>query len=315
MNRRMHHAMISQYALQEASGDGRVEFDQAVKSYTDVTLYGKCEQDGTPTPESPVPVRYNDGQFVGRGQNLFEMKSYIVGRVSIFEERTEVIHVAGEEGSGENAYSSGQIQFQFATLPKSQYLVSIPVKLLSVGKYGNKTALLVGTPNNYAEYSFAAKKVAENARTVISVAVHATTQIASVTMRLNNCEWDIYIDQIQIKLGDTATPYTPYHDGGTAQAPELYGIGDVRDEWDPLTGRGVRRCAVIKSYAGEAISTPYISSTGELSEGATVVYVIPDTPFETTPAPLSNPTGYAQIIQLDGSVADCPIKAKYLTHS
>ena len=111
--------------------------------------------------------------------------------------------------------------------------------------------------------------------------------------------------------------YEPYYDGGQATAVELWAIpgADIRDEWDAQTGWGVRRCATIESYAGEEITTPYISSTGELSEGATVIYGIPDTPFWAEPARLTMPPGYGQIIQVSGSVPDCQITAKYLTHS
>jgi hypothetical protein len=33
----------------------------------------------------------------------------------------------------------------------------------------------------------------------------------------------------------------PYFDGGEATAPELHAIGDYKDEWDPQTGKGIRR--------------------------------------------------------------------------
>ena len=106
-------------------------------------------------------------------------------------------------------------------------------------------------------------------------------------------------------------------DGGQAAAPELWAVPgtEYMDEWDAQTGRGVRRCAVIGSYSGEQITTPYISSTGELSEGAMVVYGIPDKPFAAEPARLVQPNGPGQITQVSGAVPGCPIEAAYLTHS
>ena len=56
---------------------------------------------------------------------------------------------------------------------------------------------------------------------------------------------------LQIEEGTTVTPYTPYFDGGTAVAPELLAIPgtDIRDEWNPQTGMGVRRVGV-QSFDG-----------------------------------------------------------------
>lgn len=206
-------------------------------------------------------------------------------------------------------------------------------------------------------------------------------------------------DQIQVVRGeytaDTMPPYTPYHDGGQAQAPELWAIPgtDYRDEWDPQTGRGIRRVKKLVLDGAEAWVTnkqndykiciyfnarffpplPALSGNGVCThfpisyEGATVissgwndklgiatanttgcVYMSlplsvlesPDLdgakaylaqqyadgtpvtlltaydsqPFATDPQPLTQPTGYGQIIQTSGDVPDCPFTARYLTH-
>lgn len=121
-------------------------------------------------------------------------------------------------------------------------------------------------------------------------------------------------ERVQIEQGDTSTDYEPHYDGGEATAPTLYAVGKHQDEWNPQTGKGVRRCAVIESYGGESITTDYISTTGELTEDAKVVYCIPDTPFETDPAPMTCPTGYGQIAQVGGSIDNCALEVKYLSH-
>ena len=54
----------------------------------------------------------------------------------------------------------------------------------------------------------------------------------------------------------------------------LFGIFDYADTLDYSSGTITRHIGVIESYNGETITTPYISSTGELSEGATVIYVL-----------------------------------------
>lgn len=63
---------------------------------------------------------------------------------------------------------------------------------------------------------------------------------------------DCRISNIQIEEGETVTNYEPYFDGGEVTAPMLYGIGEYRDEWDPQTGRGIRRIAKVALNGSEA---------------------------------------------------------------
>lgn len=102
-------------------------------------------------------------------------------------------------------------------------------------------------------------------------------------------------------------------DGSAAVAPRLCAIPetDVRDTWDAQSGQGVRRCAEILSYGGEEVTAPYVSSTGELSEGAHVIYAVPETSFETPPQPLTQTAGAGSVTQIGGNVARCPLSVTY----
>lgn len=67
----------------------------------------------------------------------------------------------------------------------------------------------------------------------------------------------------------------------TIQTPNgLKGIGDVRDYVDFERGKYVQRIGVIESYDGEEVIEPYLSTTGELSKGATVYHILAE-PIET----------------------------------
>lgn len=60
---RMFNALSMQFKKQVAEGAGAVAFD-GVKCYMPkATFYGACQQDGTPTPESPVPVLCNNSKW------------------------------------------------------------------------------------------------------------------------------------------------------------------------------------------------------------------------------------------------------------
>lgn len=106
-----------------------------------------------------------------------------------------------------------------------------------------------------------------------------------------------YRVKVQIEKGSSVTDWEPY------QVPQTLPVGTpnglpglpvssdgnhtdasgqqwICDEVD--FGRGVYEhwTGLIESYAGEAVNGVYMSSTGELSEGATVLYAL-DIPYET----------------------------------
>ncbi len=66
--------------------------------------------------------------------------------------------------------------------------------------------------------------------------------------------------------------YEPYRPEVTITIPLLRSVGIMKDEFYPKTGQIIRKCGYIESYDREVITTPYISSTGELGTGATVTY-------------------------------------------
>ena len=83
-----------------------------------------------------------------------------------------------------------------------------------------------------------------------------------------------YNDFVQYQGEQTATlPYTlnaiPVESGGNVT---IDGQQYIADYVDFDSRKLVRLCGVIDSYSSEEITTPYISTTGELSEGAIVAY-------------------------------------------
>lgn len=60
----------------------------------------------------------------------------------------------------------------------------------------------------------------------------------------------------------------------------------------------------------------YLAAQYAAGTPVTIWYALADPePFYHPPAKLTMPTGYGQIIQVSGDVLDCPITARYLTHS
>lgn len=324
MDRTAYNALLAQYRVRELTGDGAVSWDGGVHCVIpEVKLLGKCGQNGTPTPEAPVQVKCNNGTFVVNGQNIFDANTFTQELLSI--EGSSQATIDGRNCvrfSNRNTHIYGEL-IPFHVKENTQYTIQLSIKADGIPTDGSGSIYVIiyytdGTSTNifasmaqYAQNWTVATKTTDAGKTIDYLKLSYGTE----------WYWIIDVGSISMVEGnyttDTMPPYAPYFDGGTAQAPDLYGIPgtDYRDEWDAQTGRGVRRCAIIESYAGETITTPYISSTGELSDGATVIYGIPDTPFYATPARLTMPPGAGQIIQTGGDVADCPISVKYLAHS
>lgn len=93
--------------------------------------------------------------------------------------------------------------------------------------------------------------------------------------------------EFQIEEGSTATEYKPYQeqstlidmnkydeDGNITGYYELSSIGDIKDTLTIQNGKANinQKIDKISSYNGETITTTYISTTGELTTGATVYY-------------------------------------------
>lgn len=104
-----------------------------------------------------------------------------------------------------------------------------------------------------------------------------------------------------LNLGSTAMPYEPYQ-GSVTPLPiprPLRRVGDVKDKCvTRQEHEGAEKLVVtynvgyIASYAGESITTAWISSTGALSTGAEVAYVLssPET-YAADPLDIDNAAG------------------------
>ncbi len=110
----------------------------------------------------------------------------------------------------------------------------------------------------------------------------------------------IDIDTFQLEEGAEETAYEPYSGETTnlsINAP-LRKVGDIADYVDIKNGEVVRRIGVIDSYNGEKIDADYISSTGSLTTGAKVYYVLDEEQTEKV-----DTTNILKKVKLNGSVS------------
>ena len=138
-------------------------------------------------------------------------------------------------------------------------------------------------------------------RSSITVIVPNETDKIRVIFRVDQLKGQAIGDfvrmyDIQVEIGSTVTAYEPYktQQPVTISPPNgLPGLkvssgGNYTDasgqQWicDEIvrnergTGKRIQRIGIIESYASETINTAYMSTTGQLTEGATVLYVLDD---------------------------------------
>lgn len=349
MNRNTFNAMAAQYAVKETAGEGAVSWDDGVRCVLpEVLIGGKVEQehyegynrlqlDGK-TENYEVKVSYDPATqiFTLNGTKTLPGNLILSDAAFINWDGAEKFRTVRQKVGGNVTLDGGS-----ATSREGRYLLwSVFTNDSSV--FTARTECLAGDE----EVEFVGRTI-NNTNKIDESPAGTGYRILLQCLGIS-ADKPIVFDNYQVRLmlvdADMPIPtaYEPYtggvpvpnpdwpvipmvsegttvvsNGGGTAVAPELLAIPgtEYRDTWNPQTGKGVRRCAVIESYAGETISTPYISSTGELSDGAYVIYGIADTPFQTDPQPLIAPRGSGQIVQTGGNLDGVPITVKYVTHS
>lgn len=100
-----------------------------------------------------------------------------------------------------------------------------------------------------------------------------------ITIQAWNTGNIIEIKDIQLELGSTATDYEPYQVHKQEVKLGSIEVGKIGDYQDRIYKTGdkwyiEKQIAKITAYNGESISTDYISTTGQLTTGATVYYAL-----------------------------------------
>lgn len=275
---RMFNALSMQFKKQVSDGAGAVAFD-GVKCYTPkATFYGECLQNGTPTPESPVPVLCNNAKWTtpvwnqpvvnGRPDSSYGIT---VEGGTIFVENGELEYVA-QSTSGRNciyvsvnkmklnhiyyltASALGKYRDTFYIRVAGSSYMGIPVKDMDLNEQNYTKMATIFTSimeepyaSIYIGYlSGGIMEMGETYRVKNVMLVDLTALFGAGNEPSTVEEFEAWAKANGHDL-DTYQPYdkgTPI--GGAVDLsllPDggLYGIGDVHDEWDVVSGDGIRR--------------------------------------------------------------------------
>ena len=277
--------MTGELVISYARGSMIQLTDAAERKLRGLTIYGKTTQNGTPSPTAPVPmVSVGDGGSIAvsmAGKNLFS--GWVSGRV----------------------LTSGAF-IEYVSGVRTDH-IPVPYGVNSFFVSGVTTDVTTMLAFYDPEKNFIGRTNATSVSALTWLAPENTAWIALTCYLTNTTEpiGDKVPQNVQIEIGRAASDYEPYKEPQTLtiQKPTdvpvfLPGIhvsegGNYTDEngwqWvcdevDFARGVYVQRVWRIASYAGENLSTAYMSATGSLSNGAEILYVLA-APIET---PLSS---------------------------
>lgn len=291
------------------TGNPAVCEDSVAWGLQGLKIYGKSTQDGTPSPENPVPIA-----SAGEGGSV---------ELNIF---------------GKNLCPYGTKTFTGYLIEPFGYFLPAGTYTLSVTANSEDqeyNLCLVYFFNTQTGKGVANKTINRDTRVSVKFLVpqkfDAIYLYSSIGASQSQGKRATFSD-IQLEVGSVATPYEPYTGqslplstpNGLPGIPVSSGgnytdsVGQqlASDYWDFGDGQQHILCDEIASYNGEEITTPYISSTGALTTGAQVLYVLPKP--RTEPIPAETMAAYRALTTYSGttvvSTADpvAGIEARYI---
>lgn len=254
-----------------------------------------------------------DTFMVNTGSTALPYEPYTYGAPSPSVEYPQAIDIAGNGGSinvkmtGKNLFdvdsweildkqSDGSYKTNQATtqknlqidIPVGVYILSYDCKsdadsnarLRVVYEDGTTGATVLPSNGTYVHFKY----VTENKK------------ISSIGTDFSRYGSGIELKRIQLEYGSVETSYEPYKSTQSVNLSTPNGLAGLKvssggnytdasgQQWicDEIvrnergTGKRIQRIGIIESYASETINTAYMSTTGQLTEGATVLYVLDD---------------------------------------
>lgn len=279
----------NRYHVKEHEYQGtKIVAEHTYRAELGLKVYGKSTQNGVPSPENPIPINSigdsGSVDVVVTGKNLIPTnlaQNGISYNADTKRWKFEALSKYGlinvriiDPDKGSYILPAGQYTFTVIDSQNMQYI--------SISSVGNKNdwKILLNLRETNPLGTFT---LTEDTRIGLFVAPTDTTQPGYI--------------QIQLERGATATSYQPYREPQTFTINTPNGLCGILvdtggnytdstgqqwvcDEVDFERGVYVQRIGKILSYNDEVITTKYMSTTGKLTTGAIVTYVLV-TPIET----------------------------------
>ena len=247
-------------------GNPAIAQGSLARRYPGITMQGWTEQNGTPTPETPVPIVSAGTQNQDAGKWEYEVK--LTG-ANLFDPANltggEIVEYNGVQCY---KYTDNAVNFTYVDdfAENTQYCIN--VRALRLEENENR---LITIRINYTDGHIQRRTFSPNELESFVSSVDKT--IESISGEDNYglvCYLDLSITTLGI--GTEPLPYQPYKEQTVTLAADR-----PLTKWDKLEKRNgqwgwVYKSAEIESYTDESVPSEYYSTTGRLSTGAQVWY-------------------------------------------
>lgn len=264
--------------IRETSGTVVCVNDALAKAPISLKMYGRTVQNGTPSVDNPIVPTQVDGpngtvQFRMRGKNLVNQA-----------ETTLAVGTKTDLTIG--------LGTSIGVHPGYTYTFSMKLTKSNVQK--GSVWIRVYDANNTLLKQVGQTVLGDGKLFLTFTVSDVGIRNIYILMRDGVAGDTITLTDMQLELGEAVTSYEAYitHKtvSATGMANSFHGIpvevgGNYIDKngqrylcdvLDYTNGVIIRHCGYIASYAGEAIPGAYMSSTGSLTTGATIVYALPE---------------------------------------
>lgn len=281
----------SSVVVGSASGESIAVSDSSNQPLVGLNIYGKSTQAGTPTPDAPVDIISVSGNVKTsiNNSNVIPFPYY-----DGYSKTTNgITFLVNEDGSvTANGTATAEALFMLCyegaaiRLPKGHYYLSGCPVGGEAGRYqiyvrnGDKTYTARDKGNGVA----------------INLDSEATGFVCIIDI-LSGATVNNLVFRPMLNIGSTARPYqknintmvetevsqmasVPTTDTRRVTYTDVDGRMLCADEIDLGRGVHVQRIGIIENYNNESVSGAYLSTTGKLSKGALVQYIL-ETPIET----------------------------------
>lgn len=197
--------------VQSVYGNGVVSVsDSAERSLSGLSVFGKTTQDGTPTPEAPVPmVNAGAGGSIGVqvcGKNLFDLSKLWIGNNVQCETNGNSVHISTNSA---NTYSGCRVP-AITMHAGIEYVLSADV-----------SDIVSGTPSlgfrDADTMKYIKRAYVSDGRIVLTYTPTETIRAYAYLLVTGSTasDGDATFANIQLEVSASATAYEPYKDGGS----------------------------------------------------------------------------------------------------
>lgn len=279
-----------------AQGNPTIITDSSSRRLQKLNIYGQSSQDGTPSVENPIPINSKEiSKIKVTGVNLFDFVTLAGGEGATFEKN-------GLSARIENGYlitTGTAINDAFTNI----IFISVPPEKSTIFKPGtytigkgdkNVSVLTIGISavgdteriNKRNTFTINEPFVIRYFYIAYALGQNANGEKCPLIMTYGSEPLYEYEPYIEPQIVNLTSPITlrgiPVASNGNVTIGGQQYVSDVITEKDGVIGTE-RNDGFIENYTNENVGDIYISTTGELSQGASVLYPLSEPTFEPLP--------------------------------